>query len=549
MIGLGFYNVTQTTTDLNGPFLRFTSEPNSSTVNDGGSVTLTGIATAEFKHNPTIPGERVTNTGDIGFQWYIDGAAAEDTTDKISGSQTNELTLSNLDSATDNGKSVFLRAVYNGSAYQSEGGDITAGIAASTGNGVNEPVDTTAVVITVNSTISINTQPEDATAGQGIDATFTVEASVTDGSDLTYQWSQDGSPLSDGDTVSGANTPTLTISSTTLGDSTITVSVSHPTASNSPLESDSATFTVVAPRSIIEYYQHNESGDFFGSGSNNLDDGSFTLTADSSETSRLTSFHSPEKDIDVKITMAAGAGAGRGSNNGGQGGQSVFTITLEKDQEYVLKLGSVDRPNGGLNGGGGAAFLYKKARLLVALGGGGGAGLNENGGSGGGIGIGGEDGGGRNGGSGGSVISEGSLETTGVFPGGQIYGAVDWTSKTSGRVSGCTIGSEFFFNNYSPCDDIGESRFLDINGVAITQTPIIERGFKSGLAHRSNGGNGSGNEGGGGSGANGGNAGDSSGSGGGGASGYSSGDVTVVSTQLGGNTNTNAFCTFEIIES
>ena len=48
MIGLGFYNVTQTTTDLNGPFLRFTTEPDSETVNDGGSVTLTGIATAEF---------------------------------------------------------------------------------------------------------------------------------------------------------------------------------------------------------------------------------------------------------------------------------------------------------------------------------------------------------------------------------------------------------------------------------------------------------------------------------------------------------------------
>ena len=93
MIGLGFYNVTQTTTDLNGPFLRFTSEPESSTVNDGGSVTFTGIATAEFKHNPTIPGERVTNTGEIEYQWYIDGTAAEDITDKISGSQTNEITL------------------------------------------------------------------------------------------------------------------------------------------------------------------------------------------------------------------------------------------------------------------------------------------------------------------------------------------------------------------------------------------------------------------------------------------------------------------------
>ena len=141
MIGLGFYNVTQTTTDLNEvAFLRFTTEPDSETVNDGGSVTLTGIATAEFKHNPTtIPGERVTNTGDIQYQWYIEGIAAEDVTDKISGSTTNEITLSNLSNPTDTGKSVFLRATYAGSAYQSEGGLVTAGIAASTGNGVNQP--------------------------------------------------------------------------------------------------------------------------------------------------------------------------------------------------------------------------------------------------------------------------------------------------------------------------------------------------------------------------------------------------------------------------
>jgi ribosomal protein S9 len=65
-------------------------------------------------------------------------------TDRISGSQTNEITISNLVSPTDNAKSVFLRATYEGSAYQSESGAITAGIARSTGNGVNEPLDTSA---------------------------------------------------------------------------------------------------------------------------------------------------------------------------------------------------------------------------------------------------------------------------------------------------------------------------------------------------------------------------------------------------------------------
>ena len=59
--------------------------------------------------------------------------------------------------------------------------------------------------------------------------------------------------LSDGDDVSGSQSPTLTISSSTVGDSTITVTVSHPTAGNSPVTSDGVTYTVVDARQIIEY--------------------------------------------------------------------------------------------------------------------------------------------------------------------------------------------------------------------------------------------------------------------------------------------------------
>ena len=92
----------------------------------------------------------------------------------------------------------------------------------------------------------------------------------------------------------------------------------------------------------------------------------------------------------VKITMAAGAGASRNGNRGGQGGRSVFEVTLEQNQEYILKLGAQTMPTGGTNGGGGAAYIYKKGRLIVALGGGGGAGTNGRGGDGGGIGIAGE---------------------------------------------------------------------------------------------------------------------------------------------------------------
>ena len=535
MIGLGFYNAHNTTLDINGPFLRFTDEPAAATANDGGSVTISGTAVAEFKHSPTIPGERVTNTGEIKYQWYIDGVAAEDATDRISGSQTNQITISNLVSPTDNGKSVVLRATYEGSAYQSEEGAITAGIARSTGNGVNEPVDTSAAIITVNPTISITTQPVDATAAQGLNAIFTVVAVASDESDVSYQWNKDGVALSDSDTISGSNTPTLTISGSDIGDSNITVTISHPTAGNSPVTSDTAVFTVVSSRDIVSYLQHDGSGNFFASGEQNLFDAPLTITANPSNAQRLTSFHSPEKDITIKITMAAAAGQNMNGNTGGQGGKSEFIVTLEQNQEYVIKLGSTSAPTGGSNGGGGSAVLYKKARVIVALGGGGGAGSNSKGGKGGGIGLAGETGTGRGAGAGGSTIATGSLSSSGQARSG----------STGGTLSACTIGSRVLRNLYSPCDDYGLSKFLNYFAEPMEESPTIQRGFKGGTAYRNNGGNGSGNEGGGGSGANGGNAATSSGSGGGGGSGYTSGEVTVISAELGGNTSTNAFITFE----
>ena len=487
MIGLGFYNAHNTTLDINGPFLRFTDEPAAATANDGGSVTISGTAVAEFKHSPTIPGERVTNTGEIKYQWYIDGVAAEDATDRISGSQTNEITISNLVSPTDNAKSVFLRATYEGSAYQSEAGAITAGIARSTGNGVNEPVDTSAVIVTVNPTISITTHPFNATVAQTLDATFTVVAATTDNSTLSYQWNQDGVALTDGDNISGSNTSTLTISSSDKGTSNITVTVSHPTAGNSPITSDAAVFTVVSSREIISYLEHDDGGSYFGGDDHNLFDGPFTVTANPTNPQRLVSFYSPEKDITIKMTMGGGAGKDLNGIKGGEGGTSSFLITLEKNCEYVLKLGAASAPTGGANGGGGAVFLYKQARLIVVIGGGGGAGYgplvaNNVGGRGGGIGFGGQNGTGRAAGQGGAAIAAGALPAIGV----------DNVGALGGTASACTIGSRWFRDRYSPCQGYGLSKYLNYNGIEMPDSPVIQRGWKSGTAHRNNGGDGTG---------------------------------------------------------
>ena len=539
MIGLAYYNAIPTTLDLNGLRLRFTSVPESQTVDDGGSVVLSGIATAEF---PQV--ERATNTGTISYQWYRDGVALSDG-GNISGSGTTTLTLTNLSSPGDNGKSFVLRANYVPSAYQSSS-PVTAGTARSTGYALNGPLDTTgSVIVTVNPTISISSQPSDNTSAQEQSATFSISASSSDGSSLSYQWYINGSPASNSGTVSGATSPTLTVSSSTVSSNSVYVVVSHPTAGNSPVTSSTVTWSVVSARSIVQYDKINGSGTYFTGGSQNVFDSPLTLTGDSTNATVLYSVWAPERDVKVRITMAAASGVARGGNRGGYGGRSVFELTLEQGVEYTLKLGSQSQPTGGVNGGGGGAYLYRKGQLLVALGGGGGAGTQGRGGDGGGVNIAGQSGSGRNAGTGGSSYSVGSLPVTGFLPGGSVYGPNNWTATTGGRVSGCPFGSNYFRALYSPCSDTETNKFRDIYGSLISQTSVISRGFKPGLGHRNNGGNGSGDNGGGGSGAVGGNAGTANGSGGGGASGYSNGEVTLISTQLGGNSSVDAFITFE----
>ena len=558
MIGLAFYNSHNTTLDLNGPFLRFTSTPESVTVNAGDSVTLSGLATAEFKHNPTtIPGERVTNTGEIAYQWYINGIAAEDVSGKISGSQTNEITIQDLQNPSETGQSIFLRASYTASAYQSESGAITAGIARSTGKASNENqrLDSNAagsVIVTVNPTISITTQPSDATVAQGQDATFTVVASASDGSDVSYQWRQDGVALSDNDDVSGSTSPTLTISSTTIGDSTISVVVSHPTAGNSPITSDGATLTIVDARQMltVEQLDYGQTTALADPVTYNLferkDQGLGPVRLEKLPGARSFVVHPPEKDIKLKVTVAAPAGGSRHGFTGGEGGISVFTFTLPKDEELTLKVG----PNyGDGNGAGGAvAIIYYKASVLITCGGGGGAGRNGDGGDGGGIGLNGGAGRGSSPGAGAVTFEDGTAPIGGEWQGnGSGPPATGNRSPIGGRVSGCTIGQYYRQIGTPPCADVGTVKARTAAGPEITDSAVILRGYKAGLGYRNNAGIGNGDDGGGGAGFVGGNASTNRGGGGGGA-GYTSGLVEVVSTQLGGNTSTDGYFDIELAD-
>jgi hypothetical protein len=533
----------QTTLDLNGPILSFTTQPQSVSVCDGGSATFVGIATAFF---PTQdPPNPASNTGTLSYRWYADGfGSLTDGTFQgatITGSGTTTLTITNAKSPTANGLGFYVGVDYVPSAYsQPVGSAVTVGTGRSTGNAVNEVLNSNSATLTVFPSISIVTQPTDQTAAQTRSAIFTTLGALTDTTqgNISYRWQLNGNDLSDSTTVIGSGTTSLSVSLPNIGINTVRARLTHPTACNSPIFTNTVNFSVVSARQIINFESVNDSGDFIGSGSINLFNNPTTFTADLNNLERSLVIYPSEKDIRVRITLAAAAGASRGSR-GGAGGLSVFEYVLRQNIEYVFKLGAASTPTGGSNGGGGAAYLYEKARLIAVCGGGGGSGTVSRGGDGGGIGVGGEFGQGRNSGAGGRRVDNGALPTgSGYFASG----------SSGGQVSGCTIGRYYRNIGFSPCQDVGQQQWRAAKTGSITsQTAVIQRGYKQGTGFRNNGSNGSGNQGGGGSGAYGGNAAIAYGSGGGGGSGYTDGSVNVINTQLGGNSSTNAFAKIEAI--
>ena len=173
-----------TTLDLNGPELSFTTQPvGVATSVASGIATFIGIATATFPSNQST---RSTNTGSIAYQWYKNNSALSDG-DNVTGSGTTTLTLSGLTNPGDDQSSVFLAADYVPSAYES-------GL---TPNAFNEPVNSDVGITTIFPTVSITTQPEDSEVVEDVDTTFSVVVSTSDNtnSSLSYNWYLNGSSL------------------------------------------------------------------------------------------------------------------------------------------------------------------------------------------------------------------------------------------------------------------------------------------------------------------------------------------------------------------
>lgn len=535
----------QTTLDLNGPILSFTQQPSSVTLSSGSSTTFVGIATAIYPtQSPTNP---AVNTGSITYQWYVDGYGPLNDGNisslglSVTGSTSTTLSISNATSPTANGLRFYVVADIIPSAYsQPSGSAVIVGTARSTGNAVNDPKSSNIALLTVNPVLSITQNPSNQEVSEGVAASFTALGSASDGSSVQYRWQLNGIDIFDSSNISGSGTSNLTISSTTTGTSSVRAKISHPTASNSPIFTNSANFSVVASRRIVKIEdQYTDDLPIIFS-EYDISKQPFTLGGGIGRQGRNLYLYCPERSIDVQITLGAAAGLDRNGFKGGQGGVSIFNYTFEQNVEYVIKLATTVYPIGGFNGGAGVASLYRKSKLVASCGGGGGAGTAGNGGFGGGINLAGQAGQGRSAGAGGRYVALGAI-LSGSFRSGPI----------GGIISTCMNG-QIIINStgISPCSDFpGLTQMRNATNLIRTNTAFLFRGYKPGSpnGYRNNGGDGFGNDGGGGSGTYGGNAATGNfGGGGGGGSGYSDGSINLIASFVGGNPLTDAYITIQL---
>ena len=523
----------QTTLDLNGPVLSFTTQPvgvSSAGVGvgstGGGTATFVGIATAAFTTVDGTPTNPATNTGSINYRWYEEGVGALSNNTYVTGAATTTLTLLNLITPTDNQRKFYLEADYAATAYQSSS-PVTAGTARSTGNAINEPLNSDTATVTVSPLITITSQPGVATVTEGFPVNFSVDAVLSDSTFglLSYQWQLNQQNLSDNALVQGSSGKVLTITPSTAGISTVRVTVSNPNAP-SVISNDANLNTLsISARKLVNFEYILLSSINSQLLQTNLFDGEYIIPQQSNQ--GLVSFYCTETDIDVEMDLYGGKGSNSGSYLGGEGGFSRIRFTMIKNTEYVIV---------GLNSTINTPFIYRKGTLIATVGAGGNAGTSSKGGFGGGIGVGGYN---SNGQLDAAAIVVGELSANGIVGSATSLTAISPDTQADapngGRVLPCTRGVYWRQVGVSPCSDVGTTQFRLKEGAIVTNTASIVRGFKAGYGINETSGQGSTGGGNGGSGATGGRGG-TNGSGGGGGSGYTDGSVTVVSTQLGGST-------------
>ena len=558
----------QTTLDLNGPNISFTQQPQSVTIDRSGSANFTGIATATFPVQ--TPPNPATGTGSISYRWYESsfGALSDGSNSTlqatISGSGTTTLSISN---ATKTDLRFYVVADYVPSAYsQPSGAVVNVGTARSTGNATNGPTLSNTVTLTVRPIISVTQNPSSVEVAENDLANFYAQGVSNDGTPVSYRWQLNGTDLSDGGNISGSGTPNLRITSSNISDNTVRARISHPTASNSPIFTNSVNFKVSPARAILGIESYPPDAPAIGAGGRanfrtyDLLNGPFrTKSIDeyqirTNQGSRegnwdwapgaILVVYAPERDIRVRITMAGGSGSSFNLISG-LGGLSTFDYTFQRNVEYVFLLGHRMVDTLGTYGsgtaayglttgaGGGGTFLYRKSKLVAAVGGGG-DGPQGGGGRGGGVNMSGEpgtayryDGGVL------KTVSGGRYIPPGTFLQGRLP-----SGSNGGEASSCSNGTGVINASSVPaCQDFsGLTQFRSSSNpnTPDSRSAFLSRGFKAGYpdAFRYNG--------------FGGGCGAAAGSGevtetgnvvGGGGSGYSDGSISLINSVLGGNTD------------
>ena len=348
-------------------------------------------------------------------------------------------------------------------------------------------------------------------------------------------------------TVTGAGTPTLTIFSDDedFGGGII-CKMTADNVIQSPVFSNTVSYDVVPARSLFNFEAYDIENNY-SSLQQNLDlSKTFTLTSDTFGSQYgIIQFHSSESDIPLRLNINASAGAvsSDGQQRGGEGGTSTIDFTAKRDVEYTI-IGISNNS---------AVFLYEKSVLIAVVGQGGDGGNTGIGGEGGGVGIAGLEGSGSGNGETalvptlttngvfGSIVNLYSIKPT-LYSGDSIATGVD-----GGTTISCSKGRNWIDLGVSACSDVSAliSQFKNVDSTTISDSASLYRGFKAGYTITDTKGfrNIQGSGGNGGAGAKGGGGAPGSGGGGGGA-GYTNGTVTVVSTNLGGNSSQTSSITF-----
>ena len=336
-------------------------------------------------------------------------------------------------------------------------------------------------------------------------------------------------------TVTGAQTPNLSIALPNVSSNLIRAKLTHPTACNSPVYTNTSQLNVVPPtsRAVVEvevYDINSTTATLREFDLTNLD---YTITSSVFDSDTIC-LYAKDRDVSVEFEMFGAKGEDSDYSNptrepGGEGGYSKIRFTMKKGEEYIVK-GIKSKT---------ALYLYRKAQLIACVGQGGKGGHYGAGGRGGGVNVAGENGFGRLSGNGGAAVPLGQLSGNGIFGSSSsttsIYSEDSKASdRDGGRTISCTKGVYWRQQGRTACSDLGVVKFRLPDGREVANSVAITRGFKEGYGINQTAGSNAGSDGGrGGNGATGGSGGQSGGGGGG--SGYTDGSVTVVNTTLGGH--------------